>query len=79
VAPRRTPQEVLCEHLRTHNPFDKKDLDGFSNRSWLKAESFGEPMFDGRPVIGSANSWSEVAGLCYITPRGSAFPPSFLR
>ena len=46
--------------LRSHNWFGKKDLDGFSHRSWIKAEGFSELMFDGRPVIGIANSWSEL-------------------
>ena len=46
--------------LRSHNWFGKKDLDGFSHRSWIKAEGFSDLMFDGRPVIGIANSWSEL-------------------
>jgi dihydroxyacid dehydratase/phosphogluconate dehydratase len=46
--------------LRSHNWFGKKDLDGFAHRSWTKAEGFSELMFDGRPVIGIANSWSEL-------------------
>jgi L-arabonate dehydrase len=46
--------------LRSHNWFGKKDLDGFAHRSWVKAEGFSEAMFDGRPVIGIANSWSEL-------------------
>src|SRR2546426_12619103 len=29
-------------------------------RSWLKTEGFSDLMFDGRPVIGIANSWSEL-------------------
>ena len=46
--------------LRSRNWFGKKDLDGFAHRSWVKAEGFSEVMFDGRPVIGIANSWSEL-------------------
>jgi dihydroxy-acid dehydratase len=46
--------------LRSHNWFGRKDLDGFAHRSWVKAEGFSEAMFDGRPVIGIANSWSEL-------------------
>jgi len=46
--------------LRSHNWFGKKDLDGFAHRSWVKAEGFSEAMFDGRPVVGIANSWSEL-------------------
>jgi len=51
---------VSTPTLRSHNWFGKKDLDGFSHRSWIKAEGFSELMFDGRPVIGIANSWSEL-------------------
>jgi L-arabonate dehydrase len=46
--------------LRSRNWFGKKDLDGFTHRSWLKAEGWSDQMFDGRPVIGIANSWSEL-------------------
>src|SRR5512132_1438646 len=46
--------------LRSRNWFGKKDLDGFAHRSWLKAEGWSDVMFDGRPVIGIANSWSEL-------------------
>ena len=46
--------------LRSHNWFGRKDLDGFSHRAWVKAEGFSDAMFDGRPVIGIANSWSEL-------------------
>ena len=46
--------------LRSRNWFGRKDLDGFVHRSWIKAEGFSDQMFDGRPVIGIANSWSEL-------------------
>src|SRR5262252_3057473 len=46
--------------LRSRNWFGRRDLDGFSNRSWMKAQGFSDVMFDGRPVIGIANSWSEL-------------------
>jgi L-arabonate dehydrase len=46
--------------LRSRNWFGRKDLDGFVHRSWIKAEGFSDEMFDGRPVIGIANSWSEL-------------------
>src|SRR6266403_375120 len=48
------------QELRSRNWFGKKDLDGFAHRSWLKAEGWSDVMFDGRPVIGIANSWSEL-------------------
>jgi len=46
--------------LRSRNWFGRQDLDGFVHRSWIKAEGFSDLMFDGRPVIGIANSWSEL-------------------
>ncbi len=46
--------------LRSRNWFGRSDVDGFVHRSWLKSEGFGDELFDGRPVIGIANSWSEI-------------------
>src|SRR5207245_11228 len=46
--------------LRSRNWFGRRDLDGFAHRSWLKTEGFSDHVFDGRPVIGIANSWSEL-------------------
>ena len=46
--------------LRSRNWFGRNDLDGFVHRSWLKAEGFSDAVFDGRPVVGIANSWSEL-------------------
>ena len=33
---------------------------GMIYRSWLRAEGITPEVFDGRPVIGIANSWSEL-------------------
>jgi dihydroxy-acid dehydratase len=46
--------------LRSRNWFGRQDMDGFVHRSWLKAEGFSDHVFDGRPVVGIANSWSEL-------------------
>src|SRR4030095_8227294 len=46
--------------LRSQNWFARKDRDGFVHRAWPKAEGFSDPVFDNRPVIGIANSWSEL-------------------
>ncbi|HEV8441722.1 MAG TPA: IlvD/Edd family dehydratase [Methylomirabilota bacterium] len=46
--------------LRSRNWFAGKTLDGFMHRSYLKSEGFSDVVFDGRPVIGIANSWSEL-------------------
>src|SRR5215813_11093555 len=51
---------MTTQRLRSRNWFGRMDLDGFAHRSWLKTEGFSDQMFDGRPVIGIANSWSEL-------------------
>src|SRR2546422_6115802 len=55
------PEGHMTTHsLRSRNWFGRMDLDGFAHRSWLKTEVFSDQVFDGRPVIGIANSWSEL-------------------
>src|SRR5262245_13867809 len=55
------PEAHMTAHpLRSRNWFGRNDLDGFVHRSWLKAEGFSDAVFDGRPVVGIANSWSEL-------------------
>jgi len=51
---------MTAHPLRSRNWFGRRDLDGFAHRSWLKAEGFSDLVFDGRPVVGIANSWSEL-------------------
>jgi L-arabonate dehydrase len=51
---------MTAHPLRSRNWFGRQDLDGFVHRSWLKSEGFSDVVFDGRPVIGIANSWSEL-------------------
>src|SRR5919198_228856 len=51
---------MTTQPLRSRNWFGRNDLDGFVHRSWLKTEGFSDLVFDGRPVIGIANSWSEL-------------------
>jgi dihydroxy-acid dehydratase len=57
--------------LRSREWFDRKDLDGFLHRSWLKAEGYTDAAFRGRPVIGICNSWSELVN-CNVHLRGLA-------
>jgi L-arabonate dehydrase len=45
---------------RSRDWFEGTDLDAFLHRSWLKTEGFTDEAFQGRPVIGICNSWSEV-------------------
>src|SRR5216683_2950951 len=51
---------MTAQPLRSRNWFGRQDLDGFVHRSWLKSEGFSDHVFDGRPVIGIGNSWSEL-------------------
>jgi len=40
--------------------FGKNDRDGFLHRSWIKNQGYPHDEFDGRPVIGICNTWSEL-------------------
>jgi len=46
--------------LRSHNWFGRKDKDGIIYRSWMKNQGMPTDMFDGRPVIGICNTFSEL-------------------
>ncbi len=56
---------------RSSEWFDRRDLDGFLHRSWLKATGVTNEAFRGRPVIGICNSWSELVN-CNVHLRGLA-------
>jgi L-arabonate dehydrase len=51
---------VTAARLRSQHWFGGTDLNGFLHRAWIKAEGFSDDAFQGRPVIGIANSWSEA-------------------
>ena len=40
--------------------FQSPGYPGFSRRAWLRAEGFPADVFDGKPVVGICNSWSEL-------------------
>jgi dihydroxy-acid dehydratase len=40
--------------------FGKLDKDGFIHRSWMRIEGLPGDVFDGRPVVGICNTWSEL-------------------
>jgi L-arabonate dehydrase len=40
--------------------FEGTDKMNFVHRSWMKAQGFPPHLFDGRPVIGICNTWSEL-------------------
>src|ERR1700748_2531809 len=46
--------------FRSSDWFGKQDKMGFIYRSWMKNQGMPEDMFDGRPVIGICNTWSEL-------------------
>jgi dihydroxy-acid dehydratase len=46
--------------LRSTRWFGPQDKDGFIHRSWMKNQGFPADLFDGRPVIGICNTWSEL-------------------
>jgi L-arabonate dehydrase len=46
--------------LRSSAWFGGLDRDGFVHRSWMKNQGIPADLFDGRPVIGICNTWSEL-------------------
>jgi len=60
--PRKKPSE-----LRSQQWFGRMDRDGFVYRSWVKGKGVPHDQFDGRPVIGICNTYSE------LTPCNSHF------
>ncbi len=46
--------------LRSARTYGKLDRDGFIHRSWMKSQGLPDDVFDGRPVIGICNTWSEL-------------------
>src|SRR3954447_26963245 len=57
--------------LRSTKSYGKHDRDGFIHRSWIKATGLPEHVFDGRPIIGIANTWSELV-TCQVGLRDLA-------
>ncbi|WP_448188052.1 L-arabinonate dehydratase [Azospirillum sp. sgz301742] len=46
--------------LRSQAWFGGHDRDGFIHRSWMRNQGLPSHLFDGRPVIGICNTWSEL-------------------
>jgi dihydroxy-acid dehydratase len=57
--------------LRSTAWFGADGRPGMIYRTWMRAEGFTPEVFDGRPVIGIANSWSELTP-CNSHLRGVA-------
>src|SRR5436309_5200275 len=53
--PRKKPED-----LRSQQWFGRQDRDGFAYRSWVKGKGVPHDQFDGRPVIGICNTFSEL-------------------
>jgi L-arabonate dehydrase len=53
--------------FRSQQWFGRQDRDGFAYRSWVKGKGVPHDQFDGRPVIGICNTFSE------LTPCNSHF------
>ena len=56
-----------AHELRSQQWFGRQDRDGFAYRSWMKGKGVPHDQFDGRPVIGICNTFSE------LTPCNSHF------
>ncbi|HEY1724091.1 MAG TPA: IlvD/Edd family dehydratase [Steroidobacteraceae bacterium] len=46
--------------LRSTRSYGRQNRDGFIHRSWMKSQGLPADVFDGRPVIGICNTWSEL-------------------
>ncbi len=46
--------------FRSAEWFGRTDQDGVLHRSWMRNQGFPDDVFDGRPVIGICNTWSEL-------------------
>ena len=55
-----SPPRKKPEDLRSQQWFGRQDRDGFAYRSWVKGKGVPHDQFDGRPVIGICNTWSEL-------------------
>ena len=55
-----TAFKETVKDLRSKAWFARQDKNGFYYRSWLKNRGFPQDQFEGRPVIGICNTWSEL-------------------
>ncbi len=52
--------QPLDRRLRSASWFGPDTTEAFIHRAWLGSQGYTRDVFDGRPVIGVANSWSET-------------------
>jgi L-arabonate dehydrase len=55
-----TPTPHAGKKLRSTEWFGSADKNGFMYRSWMKNQGIPDHEFDGRPIIGICNTWSEL-------------------
>jgi dihydroxy-acid dehydratase len=48
------------KQLRSRHWYGGANKDAFMHRSWIKNQGHPDQMFDGRPVIGICNTWSDL-------------------
>ena len=48
------------KNQRSSKWFQSPEYYGFSRRAWLRSEGFASDIFEGRPIVGICNSWSEL-------------------
>ena len=53
------PKDPNKGRRRSSDWYGKADKDGFGHRSWMKNRGLPADQFDGRPIIGICNTWSE--------------------
>src|SRR6266446_5010140 len=46
--------------LRSQEWWGQPNYESFTRRAWLRSEGFPHDVFDGKPLIGICNSWSEL-------------------
>ncbi|HTR01519.1 MAG TPA: IlvD/Edd family dehydratase [Candidatus Acidoferrum sp.] len=51
----------MKKNLRSQQWFGGNDKMAFVHRSWLRNQGYPDDYFEGRPIIGICNTWSELA------------------
>jgi L-arabonate dehydrase len=63
-APKNNQEECMSETkkvaLRSAEWFGTQDKNGFMYRSWMKNQGIPDHEFQGKPIIGICNTWSEL-------------------
>jgi L-arabonate dehydrase len=54
------PKDEAMKKMRSQAWYGREGRDGFLYRSWMKNQGWPHDLFEGRPVIGICNTWSEL-------------------